>query len=73
MVTPGVHGRGNLRGDRYPNHVRRLKLHIPKRFKNPIVEPKPVIVNNAVTQLTTPQFHQSLAAQLEEAGRFDSQ
>ncbi len=73
MVTQGVDGRGNLRGDRYRNHVRRLKLHIPKRFKNPIVEPKPLIVNNAVTQLTTLRCHQSLAAQLEQAGRFDSQ
>jgi len=42
-----VDGKGNLRGERYRNHVvRRLKLHIPDRFKTRIVEPKPVIANN---------------------------
>ncbi|WP_016953842.1 helicase-related protein [Anabaena sp. PCC 7108] len=41
-----VDGRGNLRGDRYRSHVvRRLKSHIPNRFKNRIVEPKPVIAD----------------------------
>lgn len=42
-----VDGRGNLRGERYRSHVvRRLKLHIPNRFKTRIVEPKPVMANN---------------------------
>jgi superfamily II DNA or RNA helicase len=42
-----VDGVGNLRGERYRNHVvRRLKSHIPNRFKNRIVEPKPVVANS---------------------------
>jgi ERCC4-related helicase len=41
-----VDGRGNLRGERYRSYVvRRLKSHIPDRFKSRIVEPKPVFVN----------------------------
>lgn len=42
-----VDGAGSLRGERYRNHVvRRLKSHIPNRFKNRIVEPKPVVANS---------------------------
>ncbi|MFL9456930.1 MULTISPECIES: DEAD/DEAH box helicase family protein [Nostocales] len=42
-----VDGRGNLRGVGYRDCVvRRLKSHIPNRFKNRIVEPKSVVANN---------------------------